>query len=206
MTVALSGDGGDEFFGGYVRYRWLRQALLAQKAPTVARSWMASWLSKVDRRRGDRLSRWLQAADPASLYAEILRGWNACPIDRLLPHHDVHEPVDFVRQHFGAVNADPLTQAASFDAAYYIPDELQVKLDRASMRVALEVRCPLLDYQVARYGATLDGAEKYRSGLKSVLRRLLSLHLPADQVKPPETRVRCTPWELVARPAAAVCP
>jgi asparagine synthase (glutamine-hydrolysing) len=79
-----------------------------------------------------------------------------------------------VRDAFAATPGDNLTRAACFDATYYIPDDLQVKLDRASMQVALEVRCPLLDCHVSQLGAEYPTAAKYEQGLKTVLKRLLA--------------------------------
>lgn len=187
VTVALSGDGGDEFFGGYARYDWFRKALIAQKFPAGLRRLAASGIQHFDRRRGKRLGRWLQASDPAALYTEILRNWNATEPSALIesPGSTIH-PVDLVRSTFDRVDADPLSQAACFDATYYIPDDLQVKLDRASMQVALEVRCPLLDYRFAGQGVGLSTTEKYRSGLKTVLKQCLARHVPAHVLQRPK--------------------
>ena len=189
VTVALSGDGGDEFFGGYARYDWFRKALHAQRFPSFARRVAGTGLSILDRRRGPRLARWLQASDPAALYSEIKRTWNSCPFSDILDSDvasskDSVAPEDMVRDvfdrtHFANNNSpDPLAQAACFDATYYIPDDLQVKLDRASMQVALEVRCPLLDYRIANLGIQLNSHAKYSEGLKGTLKQLLSRHVP----------------------------
>jgi len=189
VTVALSGDGGDEFFGGYARYDWFRKALHAQRFPSFARNAVGAGLSMVDRRRGPRLARWLQAKDPAALYSEIKRTWNSCPFNEVLDSDVASSknsvaPEDMVRDVFDRTHFDsrssrePLAQAACFDATYYIPDDLQVKLDRASMQVALEVRCPLLDYRIANLGIRLNTRTKYALGLKGTLKQLLGQHVP----------------------------
>lgn len=80
VTVALSGDGGDEFFGGYARYSWFRKGLAAQRFPRFARQLAGFGISKLDSKRGGRLASWLNARDPAGLYTEIMRTWNACDL------------------------------------------------------------------------------------------------------------------------------
>ncbi len=187
VTVALSGDGGDEFFGGYARYSWFRKALMAQRLPSPVRSFAAMGVKQLDRVRGGRIARWLNAKDPAELYTEILRNWNATDQRDLIAVDRFQvEPVDIVRDVFDRVDADPLSQAACYDASFYIPDDLQVKLDRAAMRVALEVRCPLLDFRFANQGIGLRTASKYRGGLKSTLKKCLGRHLPPHVLNRPK--------------------
>ena len=181
VTVALCGDGGDEFFGGYSRYGWLRRALQAQRVPRLARSFLGRMLPLLDPQRGLRLQRLLETRDAAGLYTQLIGGSTfASPGDLLC---DVSATADnsaeqLVRDLFARVPADPLSQAACFDAAYYIPDDLQVKMDRASMRVALEVRSPLLDHRVARFGAELATRTKFGHGPKTILRDALARFVP----------------------------
>ncbi len=180
VSVALCGDGGDEFFGGYERYDWYRQALLAQRLPSLARRLLRRLTPLIDRRRGRRIQRLLETNDAAGLYAGILRCWTVGTTSELLPDVPAADdpPVQLVRDLFARMNCDPLSKAACFDASYYIPDDLQVKMDRASLRVALEVRSPLLDFRVTELGARLATRVKYRAGKKSILKKLLARHLP----------------------------
>lgn len=187
VTVALCGDGGDEFFAGYQRYEWFRKALLAQRVPSFARTWFARWMPRLDRQRGLRLQRLLETRDAAGLYAALLNSWT-CGGD--LPLADSNDgsaaAEQLVRDVFSRLRCDSLSKAACFDAMYYIPDDLQVKVDRASMQVALEVRSPLLDFRVARFGAELATSTKLRGGLKSVLKDLLARHVPRPQFERPK--------------------
>lgn len=181
VTVALCGDGGDEFFGGYSRYDWFRRALLAQRVPRVARALLGRLLPTLDRRRGLRLQQLLETRDAAGLYAQFIGGSAIVSAGELLcdvPSSRENPAEQLVRDLFARVPADPLSQAACFDAAYYIPDDLQVKMDRASMRVSLEVRCPLLDHRVARFGAELTTRTKFRDGQKTILRDALAQFVP----------------------------
>ena len=189
VTVALCGDGGDEFFGGYSRYGWLSRALQAQRVPQLARSLLGRMLPLLDRQRGLRLQRLLETRDPAGLYAQLIGGSAfASPSDLL---SDVSTTADksaeqLVRDLFARVPADPLSQAACFDAAYYIPDDLQVKMDRASMRVGLEVRSPLLDHRIARFGAELTTCGKFANGPKTILREALARFVPRQMFERPK--------------------
>ncbi len=180
VTVTLCGDGGDEFFGGYQRYDWLRQALLGQQVPSIARALLGKIAPLVDRRRGLRIQRLLETRDEAGLYATIINSWacrEAVPLSAEL-NRNASAPEQLVRDLFGHLKCDARSKAACFDATYYIPEDLQVKLDRASMQVALEVRSPLLDARVARWGAELSPSVKFQNGPKSVLRDLLARHVP----------------------------
>lgn len=181
VTVALCGDGGDEFFGGYSRYDWFRRALMAQRVPRIARSLLGRLLPTLDRRRGLRLQQLLETRDAPGLYAQFIGGSAIVSAGELLcdvPSSRENPAEQLVRDLFARVPADPLSQAACFDAAYYIPDDLQVKMDRASMRVSLEVRSPLLDHRVARFGAELTTRTKFRDGQKTILRDALSQFVP----------------------------
>lgn len=189
VTVALCGDGGDEFFGGYSRYEWFRRALLAQRVPRFARSLLARVLPTLDRRRGLRLQQLLEARDAAGLYAQLIGGSAFASASELLcdvPSARENPAEQLVRDVFTRVPADPLSQAACFDAAYYIPDDLQVKMDRASMRASLEVRSPLLDYRVAQFGAELTSSAKFRDGQKTILRDVLSRFVPRQMFERPK--------------------
>jgi asparagine synthase (glutamine-hydrolysing) len=189
VTVALCGDGGDEFFGGYSRYGWLRRALQAQRVPRLARTFLGRMLPLLDRQRGLRLQRLLETHDDAGLYAQLIGGSTfASPSDLLcdVPTSTDNQAEQLVRDLFARVPADPLSQAACFDAAYYIPDDLQVKMDRASMRVALEVRSPLLDHRVARFGAELATRTKFCHGPKSILRDALARFVPRQLFERPK--------------------
>jgi len=180
VTVALTGDGGDEFFGGYQRYEWFQKALKAQKLPATFRKLVGTAFPLLDRRRGPRLQRLLATDDAAGLYAQLMRAWPLGASNEILEgveSGDADQQERF-REIFGALNCDIVSKAQCADAALYLPGDLQVKMDRASMRYSLEVRSPLLDYRMAEFGASLTTAARTQNGLKSPLKTLLERHIP----------------------------
>lgn len=180
VTVALTGDGGDEFFGGYQRYEWFQKALKAQRFPATFRRLVGTALPLLDRRRGPRLQRLLAANDAAGLYAQLMRAWPLGPSKEILEDvaaDDAAQQARF-REIFDALSCDPVSKAQCADAALYLPGDLQVKMDRASMRYSLEVRSPLLDYRMTEFGAGLTTAARTQNGLKAPLKALLERHIP----------------------------
>ncbi|MDG2359963.1 MAG: asparagine synthase (glutamine-hydrolyzing) [Planctomycetaceae bacterium] len=180
VTVALTGDGGDEFFGGYQRYEWFQKALKAQKLPATFRKLVGTAFPLLDRRRGPRLQRLLATNDAAGLYAQLMRTWPLGASNEILEgvkSGDADQQERF-REIFDALNCDTVSKAQCADAALYLPGDLQVKMDRASMRYSLEVRSPLLDYRMAEFGASLTTAARTQNGLKSPLKMLLEKYIP----------------------------
>ncbi|NQV23061.1 MAG: asparagine synthase (glutamine-hydrolyzing) [Rhodopirellula sp.] len=180
VTVALTGDGGDEFFGGYKRYEWFQKALLAQRFPAAFRRLVGTSLPILDRRRGPRLQKLLAAQDAAGLYAQLMRAWPLGSSAEILDGVDASDAASQQPFHdiFDRLNCDPVSKAQCADAALYLPGDLQVKMDRASMRYSLEVRSPLLDFRMTEIGAKLSTAARTQHGLKSPLKALLERHIP----------------------------
>ncbi len=180
VTVALTGDGGDEFFGGYQRYEWFQKALKVQRFPATFRRLAGSALPLLDRRRGPRLQKLLAAQDAAGLYAQLMRAWSLGSSTEILQgvnESDATSQQPF-RDIFERLDCDPVSKAQCADAALYLPGDLQVKMDRASMRYSLEVRSPLLDFRMTKIGAGLTAAARTQHGLKSPLKALLEKHVP----------------------------
>jgi len=180
VTVALSGDGGDELFAGYDRYRALR--LLARH-----RGWLrhvpARWVDRPDpKSRGHRLARLARAArqtTPGRQYLDMIRLFTPQQLGRLgvdigpapdTPRHFPDEP-------------DPAEAARRWDLHHYLPFDLLRKVDRASMAVALEVRCPMLDRQVVDLASHLPVGVLTPGGrMKGLLREVAARHLPESIV------------------------
>lgn len=187
VTVALSGDGGDELFFGYGRYaRALRNRSLAGRVPATLRALLAR-----DRGEGARLGgvAALRAALAERSTQDIARGrvqrWRhpeavVIGARRLATAYD--DPAALPRN---GHDADALM---ALDFACYLPEDVLAKVDRASMAASLEARAPLLDWRVAEFAWSLPLAMKWRDGrLKHLPRRLLERYLPTALVERPKS-------------------
>jgi asparagine synthase (glutamine-hydrolysing) len=194
VKVVLSGDGGDEAFGGYARYAhdlgeaavrrrlpgWVRRGLIGP----AGRAWpKADWLPRPLRAKTALTN---LALDPASAYANTLSICRA-PLRRRLLSPDLaagldsHEPERVVRDGFRRAPAtDPLAGMIAADIATVLPDDFLVKVDRASMASGLEVRPPLLDHELLELAARIPSRYKVRDGqTKWVFKRAYHDRLPA---------------------------
>ena len=210
VTVALSGDGGDEAFGGYTRYVQARDIcgrmsrvpawLLSAMSRSIPRVPMTLWeaLGKLSRPvtlgklRTDgfgyrmlRLADRLGCATPQQLYPHLMSYWLA-PMKLVVGGH---EPSTLLGDAPATRNLNQFTeQIMLLDTLTYLPDDILVKVDRASMAVALEVRAPLLDHRVLEFAWRLPLALKLQDGRgKLVLRRLLSRYVPEKLFERPKT-------------------
>lgn len=149
VTVALAGNGGDEVMAGYVRYLRVLDALektkrvpgAARRAFSASASLYPSWL------RGDgRLA--LYGNDVADVYASTMRQFPARRLSPLLRRSPRAWTDPTVAAATRYADRPALLQMMATDAVTYIPGDLNVSLDRASMSVALEMRCPFLDHRL----------------------------------------------------------
>lgn len=203
VTVALSGDGGDELFAGYKAYyqslrHWRRIRLL----PNRLRRTLAAMLKAADNVAWQMLGlndsaesgtslKWgglaeslakksirLPAATPALLFA--CQNARCDAADNIVPGAEaVSTPFTAAASHSGL--ADPLRVMMLMHFCDYLPDDILVKVDRASMAVSLEVRCPILDHRVVEFAWSLplDMRVDHRGG-KRILKKLLNRHVPAE--------------------------
>ncbi len=211
VTVALSGDGGDELLGGYNRHRWaalVARAIDWSPAPlrrTLSRALLAvpqeGWdqafeqvrdvLPRAPRRMGEKVHKFavaLPCRDRDEAYRRIVAtGWD--PAEILLPGAlDGFEEADPVRRLQGLLAVqDPATRMRVIDLGTYLPDDILVKVDRASMAVSLEVRAPYLDHRLIEHVGRLSPRFAVRDGAgKWLLRQVLHRHVPRELVERPK--------------------
>jgi len=184
VTVSLSGDGGDELFAGYERYeraRRIRRFARATPRPirhaaawTLTRPSAAAW-NRVRTGLGHRVYRLASTFDtdaPDELYRELFSYWQR-PGDVVLGA-SAREPALPMPSDF------EFTEQMMFcDLARYLPDDILVKVDRATMGASLEGRVPLLDHRVVEFAWTLPLEHKVAGATgKAVLRDVLARHVP----------------------------
>jgi asparagine synthase (glutamine-hydrolysing) len=177
VTVALSGDGGDEVMAGYDRYfRSLSRWRGMRPWPLPLRSAAAAALERLAPVRFERAAHALRSESLEDLFVRL----NArCPDARRLVLDARQLPSAFDDRAGWPALTDPLARMMWLDAALRLPECFLVKVDRASMGVSLEVRCPLLDHRVIEWAARIPTAWKVREGhRKWLLRRVLDRHVP----------------------------
>jgi len=178
VTVALTGDGGDELFAGYERYRAVKLAASIDHLPDSVRSAVAGkWWLKIpadpsQRSRLRRLKRFVEAIheSPLRRYVDWMSIFNESRRAELydegflarLPDAD---PGAFVGRAMAAASGrDPVTAASLADLVTYLPCDLMTKVDIASMAQGLECRQPFLDHRVVELAAAIPMAWKHRWG------------------------------------------
>ncbi|HXQ04361.1 MAG TPA: asparagine synthase (glutamine-hydrolyzing), partial [Bradyrhizobium sp.] len=176
VTVALSGDGGDECFGGYARHIMLARLAALFRLPSSLRRLGASVLLKLTPRTWEEIFRILQL--PGAL-GPALSGVNLQKFTRALQAADEQERCDQLTT-FGSrpvtldpgiadtADVPPLPDAVCRliyrDMAGYLTGDILVKLDRATMAASLEARCPFLDDRIVEFAWRLPTAVKIRNG------------------------------------------
>jgi asparagine synthase (glutamine-hydrolysing) len=207
-TVALSGDGGDEVFAGYRRYRWHMLVEGARKVlPAGVRRHAIGTLARIYPKL-DGAPRWLRAKhtltelslDSALGYARTVtkvqrerrRALFSKPLAAALDGHDPTSRIPALMNASGS--DDALVQAQYVDLHTWLPGDILTKVDRASMANSLEVRAPFLDEDFVGWGFCLPAGLKLRAGAgKYLLKRALEPYLPRNLLYRPKQGFATSP-------------
>jgi asparagine synthase (glutamine-hydrolysing) len=208
VTVSLSGDGGDELFGGYDRYfllqnvwrrigrapRWGRVGVAAAMTSLSPAAWdrAIGWAGPLLPARariprfGDRvhkLAGMVGHGSPGALYHDVASLWKD-PASVVIGGRE--PPTPLTDPNVVAVD-DVVARAMYLDTVTYLPDDILAKVDRASMGVSLEARVPMLDHRVVEWAWRLPMDLKVRDGQgKWLLRRVLDRYVPRHLVERPK--------------------
>jgi asparagine synthase (glutamine-hydrolysing) len=198
VTVALNGDGGDECFAGYERYAAMRLAETYRRVPAPLREGVirqAINLLPTSETHRSRLRDVKRFASAASLPAveRYLRWVSVFDTDakddlyttEFRERMRAHRAADFIAPWFARANGAGIVDASLLaDTMTYLPNDLLVKVDIASMAVSLEARSPFLDHHVIEFAASLPESLKLRGRTtKYLLKKVLRQLLPAENLE-----------------------
>jgi asparagine synthase (glutamine-hydrolysing) len=209
VTVCLSGDGGDEVFGGYNRHvwndlvwksiQWVPRSVRMSAARAICRVPPYRWDGLFQRlspllpphlrhnqfgHKVHKIAGILPASSPLCMYLGLVSHWTETESLVL----GAHEPETLITRADACPHLPGLSQQMLFlDAATYLHDDILTKVDRATMAVSLEARVPLLDPRVVEFAWRLPSSLKIRNGRgKWILRRILARYVPPQLTERPK--------------------
>jgi asparagine synthase (glutamine-hydrolysing) len=205
VTVALSGDAGDELFGGYNRYLWAprvwghvswlhpaaRRAVGGSLRVAASASEHAAVALRHVRHPAEKMRKLATAMEGAHSVDDLYRNLVACwPAPRALLQDPAGLPegrMELPELPQAGLDGSPL-RMMYWDALTYLPDDILCKVDRAAMAISLETRVPFLDHRVAELAWRLPLQMKLRAGqTKWALRQVLYRHVPRALIERPKS-------------------
>lgn len=184
VTVALSGDGGDEMLGGYNRHiqapkLWRRMKMIPRPLRALAGSIIQRDSSGRFNAHAYKAASLLALNTQEDIYERLISQWPLPPLK--------HPSIPSLNPQFQTQDLSFAESMMYRDTLSYLPDDILVKVDRASMAVSLETRAPLLDRKIYEYTWRLPEHYKIRNGQgKWLLRQVLERHVPSSLFERPK--------------------
>ena len=204
VTVALSGDAGDELFGGYNRYVFAEKMFSKiMKGPISIRQLISSAIFTMTEEKWNALLNNFLSERFADIGHKLHKVANVLPAKSIRDMHfklvsQIQNPSDWLlnaNEYKTSLNDDtkrfvelnPIEQMMAYDLITYLPTDILTKVDRAAMAVSLETRVPFLDLNVIEFSASLPMEFKIRNGVtKWALREVLYKYVPKDLIERPK--------------------
>lgn len=183
VTVALSGDGGDESFMGYSRYNWLNRANKFFNCPQALRKAIAGLVKLSPNYRHKLIAMGMGVESIDLLYVLMLGGLEYSWLQQ--PELGLEVPF---KNMLSTGSGSFLQKMSAFDIKTYLNGDINTKVDRASMAFAVEARAPLMDHRIVTFAQQLPDSYKFGNGVqKKILKDILFQHVPATLFNRPKS-------------------
>lgn len=182
VTVALSGDGGDESFLGYHRYNWIRYVEKFYDIPGFSRRFIANILQIIPYYKSKIIANILKHDTINDAYMGIVAGGHSEWLERTPDLFSIND-----RKYLDHTYKNIYERISDFDLKTYLNWDINTKVDRASMAYSLETRAPLLDYRVVEFSRAIPTDFKFdKNDQKRILKDILYKHVPKEFFERPK--------------------
>ena len=171
VTVALTGDGADEFFLGYKRYKWMNQVKPIYKIPYEIRRPLSWAIGLYPSYKLKMLAKGIGQKGLKDLYVDMMTTFKSQYIKGTYKHKIEIDPN----------SEDVFEYCSHYDIKKYLNGDINTKVDRASMAFSLETRSPFMDHRIVEFSRSIPNNYKYKDGeLKYILKDILNDYIPRN--------------------------